>query len=172
VYFCINYGVCDQPTLEALRGNQKLSPFTITSTIDRTNDPFSPNRGFRANGSVEHASAFTISDFRYNRASADGAAFYQVRRRGVIGAHARIGWVSPLCSADQALGVAGTVGGNVLHPIKRYYAGGSHSVRGFGENQLGPRVLTVPIGNLQRNDSLNLACTSGTDVTTCNPAVL
>jgi outer membrane protein insertion porin family len=172
VYFCINYGVCDQPTLEALRGNQKLSPFTITSTIDRTNDPFSPNRGFRANGSVEHASAFTISDFRYNRASADGAAFYQVRRRGVIGAHARIGWVSPLGSADQALGVAGTVGGNVLHPRKRFYAGGSHSVRGFGENQLGPRVLTVPIGNLQRNDSLNVACTSGTDVTTCNPAVL
>jgi outer membrane protein insertion porin family len=172
VYFCINYGVCDQPTLEALRGNQKLSPFTITSTIDRTNDPFSPNRGFRANGSVEHASAFTVSDFRYNRASADGAAFYQVRRRGVIGAHARIGWVSPLGSADQALGVAGTVGGNVLHPRKRFYAGGSHSVRGFGENQLGPRVLTVPIGNLQRNDSLNVACTSGTDVTTCDPAVL
>jgi len=25
VYFCINYGVCDQPTLEALRGNQKLT---------------------------------------------------------------------------------------------------------------------------------------------------
>ena len=172
VYFCINYGVCDQPTLEALRGNQKLSPFTITSTIDRTNDPFAPNRGYRANGSVEHASAFTVSDFRYNRASADGAAFYQVRRRGVIGAHARIGWVSPLGSADQALGVAGTVGGNVLHPRKRFYAGGSHSVRGFGENQLGPRVLTVPIGNLQRNDSLNLACTSGTDVTTCNPGVL
>ena len=45
-------------------------------------------------------------------------------------------------------------------------------MRGFGENQLGPRVLTVPIGNLQRNDSLNLACTSGTDVTTCDPGVL
>jgi outer membrane protein insertion porin family len=172
VYFCINYGVCDQPTLEALRGNQKLSPLIITSTIDRTNDPFSPNRGFRANGSVENASAYTASDFRYNRAALDGAAFYQVRRRGVIGAHARIGWVSPLGSADEALGVAGTVGGNVLHPRKRFYAGGSHSVRGFGENQLGPRVLTVPIGNLQRNDSLNVACTSGTDVTTCDPGVL
>ena len=172
VYFCINYGVCDQPTLEALRGNQKLSPFIIAASIDRTNDPFSPNRGFRANGSLENASKFTISDFRYNRATVDGAAFYQVRRRGVIGAHARIGWVSPLGSTDEALGVAGTVGGNVLHPRKRFYAGGSHSVRGFGENQLGPRVLTVPIGNLQRNDSLNLACTSGTDVTTCDPGVL
>jgi outer membrane protein insertion porin family len=172
VYFCINYGVCDQPTLESLRGNQKLSPFTITSTIDRTNDPFSPNRGFRANGSVEHASAFTVSDFRYNRATADGAAFYQIRRRGSIGAHVRVGWVHPLGTSREALGVAPSVDGGVLHPRKRFYAGGSHSVRGFGENQLGPRVLTVPVGNLQRNDSLNAACASGTDVTTCNPGVL
>jgi outer membrane protein insertion porin family/translocation and assembly module TamA len=172
VYFCINYGVCDQPTLEALRGNQKLSPLTITSTIDRTNDPFSPNSGFRANASVEQASAFTLSDFRYNRATAEGAAFYQVRRRGVIGAHVRIGWVDPLSSTDQALGVATPVEGGVIHPRKRFYAGGSQSVRGFGENQLGPRVLTVPIGKLQTNDSLNVACTSGTDVTTCDPGVL
>ena len=169
VYFCINYGVCDLPTLEALRGNQKLSPFAITSAIDRTNDPFSPNKGYRANGSVEHASAFTVSDFRYNRATADAAAFYQIRRRGSIGAHLRAGWVNSLGSSKQALGVAASVDGGVLHPRKRFYAGGSHSVRGFGENQLGPRVLTVPIGVLQTHDSLNVACTSGTDVTTCNP---
>jgi outer membrane protein assembly factor BamA len=42
-------------------------------------------------------------------------------------------------------------------------------VRGFGENQLGPRVLTIPITTLQSQDSLNVACTSGTDVTTCDP---
>jgi outer membrane protein insertion porin family/translocation and assembly module TamA len=172
VYFCINYGVCDQPTLEALRGNQKLSPFSLTSSIDRTNDPFSPNKGFRANGSVEHASAFTASDFRYNRATADGAVFHQVRRRGAVGAHLRVGWVNSLSSTEEALGVSPTIGGGVLHPRKRFYAGGSHSVRGFGENQLGPRVLTVPIGVLKRRDSLNVACTSGADVTTCNPATL
>jgi len=169
VYFCINYGVCDQPTLEALRGNQKLSPFAITSTIDRTNDPFSPNKGFRTNASVEHASAFTISDFRYNRATADAAVFNQIRRRGALGAHFRVGWVNSLGSSKAALGVASSVGGGVLHPRKRFYAGGSHSVRGFGENQLGPRVLTVPIGTLQRSDSLNVACTSGANVTLCNP---
>jgi outer membrane protein insertion porin family len=169
VYFCLNFGVCDQPTLESLRGNQKLSPLTITTSIDRTNDPFSPNRGYRANGNVEHASAFTVSDFRYNRATADGAAYYQIRKRGAIGAHARIGWVRSLGSTAQAVGISTSVGGGVLHPRKRFYAGGSHSVRGFGENQLGPRVLTVPIGVLQTHDSLNVACTSGTDVTTCDP---
>ncbi|HEY8833567.1 MAG TPA: BamA/TamA family outer membrane protein, partial [Gemmatimonadaceae bacterium] len=169
VYFCINYGVCDQPTLEALRGNQKLSPFAITSTIDRTNDPFSPTTGYRANGSVEHASSFTLSDFRYNRATIDGAAFMPVRKRGSIGAHARIGWVNSLGSTTQAVGVSTSVGGGVLHPRKRFYAGGSHSVRGFGENQLGPRVLTIPITTLQSHDTLNAACTSGTDVTACDP---
>lgn len=169
VYFCINYGVCDLPTLNALRGNQKLSPLTITSSIDRTNDPFSPNTGFRANGSVEHASAFTASDFRYNRATLDGAAFYKLRSRGAIGAHARIGWVGALGSTAQAVGVSLGTDDGILHPRKRFYAGGSHSVRGYGENQLGPRVLTVPIGVLQSHDSLNVACTSGTDVTLCNP---
>jgi len=169
VYFCINYGVCDLPTLQALRGNQRLSPFTITSSIDRTNDPFSPNRGYRANASVEHASAFTLSDFRYNRATLDGAGFYQVRKRGAIGVHARVGWVSPLGSTTQAVGVDAAFGDGILHPRKRFYAGGSHSVRGFGENQLGPRVLTIPIGMLQSHDSLNTACTSGTDVTACDP---
>ncbi len=169
VYFCINYGVCDLPTLDALRGNQKLSPFAITSTIDRTNDPFSPTTGFRANGSVEHASSFTLSDFRYNRATIDGAAFMPVRKRGSIGAHARIGWVNSLGSTAQAVGVSTSIGGGVLHPRKRFYAGGSHSVRGFGENQLGPRVLTIPIAALQSHDTLNVACTSGTDVTACDP---
>ena len=42
-------------------------------------------------------------------------------------------------------------------------------MRGFGENQLGPRVLTVPIGVLQAHDSSNIACVSGSDVTQCNP---
>jgi outer membrane protein insertion porin family len=169
VYFCINYGVCDAATLEALRGNQRLSPLTLTSGIDRTNDPFSPSRGYRVNASAEHASAFTLSDFRYNRATADGAGFYQVRKRGAIGVHARVGWVSPLGSTSQAVGISAALGDGILHPRKRFYAGGSHSVRGFGENQLGPRVLTIPLVSLQSHDSLNVACTSETDVTLCNP---
>jgi outer membrane protein assembly factor BamA len=82
----------------------------------------------------------------------------------------RVGWVNSLGSTAQAVGIDASLGGgDVLHPRKRFYAGGSHSVRGFGENQLGPRVLTVPIGVLQSHDTLNAACTSGTDVTTCNP---
>jgi len=92
-----------------------------------------------------------------------------VRKRGALGAHLNVGWVHSLGSTAQATGITAAIGDGVLHPRKRFYAGGSHSVRGFGENQLGPRVLTVPIGVLQTHDSTNAACLSGTDVTTCNP---
>ncbi|MFL5480516.1 MAG: outer membrane protein assembly factor, partial [Gemmatimonadaceae bacterium] len=169
VYFCVNYGVCDQPTLEALRGNQKLSPLTLTMAIDRTNDPFFPNKGYRANVGAEVANTFTLSDYRYNRLAGGGAAWYQVRKRGAVGARISAGWVRSLGSTFQAVGVSESLGGGVLHPRKRFYSGGANSVRGFGENQLGPRVLTVPIGVLQTHDSTNLACASGADVTTCDP---
>lgn len=169
VYFCINYGVCDQPTLGALRDKQRLSPFTINMQIDRTNDPLGPSRGVRGSADLEHASSLSMSDFRYNRASLDAAAFMPFRSRGVLGGHVRMGWVNALESTGAALGAAAA--GDILHPRKRFYAGGSRSVRGFGENQLGPRVLTISGPQLRAKDSLNAPCKSGVDMTMCNPNV-
>ena len=102
-------------------------------------------------GDAEHASSFTASQYRYNRFFADGAIYWPVRRRRlrgwasssvspavattVLAAHLRLGLVRPLSS--------GARDASVIHPRKRFYAGGAQSVRGFGENMLGPRVLTV-----------------------------
>jgi outer membrane protein insertion porin family/translocation and assembly module TamA len=38
----------------------------------------------------------------------------------------------------------------ILHPRKRFYAGGANSVRGYDENQLGPRILTIEDSTLVR----------------------
>jgi outer membrane protein assembly complex protein YaeT len=165
VYFCINFGVCDQPTLGGLRDRQRLSPLTLTSAINRANDPFSPTRGYRTTVDFEHASAFTLSDFRYNRASAEGSVYNPVRKRGTIAGHLRLGWVRALSSTASALGLNET-DAQLLHPRKRFYAGGSRSVRGYGENQLGPRVLTIPASKLRESDP---NCGPDVDITTCDP---
>ncbi len=170
VYFCVNFGVCDRPTLDALRGSQRISPLTLTGNIDRTNDPFSPTQGFRGRSALEHASGFTASDYRYNRASAEAAAFRRIRRRGVLGGHIRLGWVKGVASTGEALG--GLEGEQILHPRTRFFAGGAQSVRGFGENQLGPRVLTVSAvelraGKLSKDGPL--ACPESTAITDCDP---
>lgn len=151
VYFCVNFGVCDQPTIEFLRRTQRLSPVFANYHRDRTNEPFSPTTGYIIRAEAEHASSFTAAQYRYNRGWADGSVYWPVRRqrlRGwasssvspsvsttVLAARVRVGFVRPLSS--------GPSGSEVIHPRKRFYAGGSQSVRGFGENMLGPRVLTV-----------------------------
>jgi outer membrane protein insertion porin family len=181
VYFCVNYGVCDGNTIDALRGEQRLSPAAITVNLDRANSPLSPTRGFRVRTELEHASTFTASDFRYHRAVADMSgylplSFQRVLRRAVGAAHLRLGWVQPLASTAAAVGIPegteGIASADILHPRKRFYAGGAQSVRGFGENQLGPRVLTIAPdvlrGRTVSNGDTTWVCAPGTDIRSCS----
>lgn len=164
VYFCVNYSVCDRPTLNALRGRQRLSPLIINSNIDRSNDPLEPNKGVRGSVELEHASEFTLSDFRYNRAFADGAAYYSLANNRVLAGHLRLGWVKASQTTKQAVGTPADF--DILHPRKRFYAGGSRSVRGFRENQLGPRVLTIAATTLRKD---TVGCPASMPITSCDP---
>ena len=146
VYFCVNYGVCDVATVSSLRLHQRMSPILASASIDRSDVPFSPTKGYIARVDYEHASGVTVSDYRFNRVSAEGSAYthfrYQSRdpRSQVLAGHIRLGYVRPLAS--------GQAGIDLLHPRKRFYAGGSQSVRGYDEGQLGPRILTIPASTL------------------------
>jgi outer membrane protein assembly factor BamA len=145
-YFCVNFGVCDTTSIAALRSHQRLSPVSLLVQSDRSDQPLAPTRGYRARADLEHASPATISDYAYSRASADAALYTRFGpRRAVLATHLRIGFVRP--SQGNTDGV--------LHPRKRFYAGGSQSVRGFGENQLGPRILTLPHGYLIHAKDIN-----------------
>jgi outer membrane protein assembly factor BamA len=104
---------------------------------NRTDDPFSPTHGYTARLDLEHASKYTLSDFRYNRISGEATRFQPIGH-AVLAGHVQFGWVKPIGGGNGLDSL-----GQVLHPRKRFYAGGANSVRGYGENQLGPRVLTI-----------------------------
>ncbi|HUQ84384.1 MAG TPA: BamA/TamA family outer membrane protein [Gemmatimonadaceae bacterium] len=164
VYFCLNYGVCDPQTIGALRARQRLSPLALTANLNRQNNPLEPTRGYTAQFRFEHASAFTGSGFRYNSVFLDGAAYRPVGSRSVLAAHTRVGFVRALKSTNIATSAGAGVTGDILHPRTRLYAGGARSVRGVGENQLGPRVLTLP------PTKLNAICPelTGEAIATCD----
>jgi outer membrane protein insertion porin family len=166
VYFCVNFGVCDTPTINALRARQSLSPITLTGFIDRSDLPFSPTKGYVARLDVETASGLTMSDYRYNRVFFDGAAYsHRSGTKNIYSAHLRFGFV-------RALSPGGDRG--ILHPRKRFYAGGANSVRGYGESQLGPRILTIDAGDLDTTAASSLpggVCRPTFEaVKYCNPA--
>lgn len=143
VYFCVNFGICDPEDIEALRGSQKMSPLSFALITDRADDPLNPRSGYFARGDLEHASAFTVSDYRYNRISGEYRRYKPFGGHAVLAWRVKAGWVRALASSGFALLDEEAGDSVILHPRKRFYAGGSQSVRGYGENQLGPRVLTV-----------------------------
>jgi outer membrane protein assembly factor BamA len=149
LYFCVNYAICDLPSIEALRTRHSLSPLGLSFFTDRANSPLAPSEGYRTRLDLEHAAAYTASDFRYNRVSGEATYYlpFGIQQRRVLAGRLRGGWVQPLGGTAEALGV--TTDEGLLHPRKRFYSGGSRSVRGYGENQLGPRILTIPSATLR-----------------------
>ena len=177
VYFCAGYGICDAATIASLSRSQRLAPMAVSASIDRSDDLEVPTRGFTAVLDGEHASSATGSTFAHTRVAAD-ASFYRSLGADkkvpispllpkVFAVHGRAGYVRPLASGRTALGIVGA-GEGILHPRARFYAGGMQSVRGFSENELGPRILQV-----RRASLLTVGCT---DVTIangqCDPAAV
>lgn len=144
LYFCVNYAICEIPTIDALQERHSLSPLGLTVFSDHADNPLAPTSGYRLRLEAEHASAITMSDFRYNRVSASATGYHplDLHRRRVVAGRLRVGWVGPLSGTAAAVGIDDEWD-DLLHPRKRFYSGGARSVRGYRENQLGPRVLTV-----------------------------
>lgn len=138
VYFCVDYGVCDQATREALLQKTRLSPIILSLQMNRADDPLNAKSGYVVSAEFQYASLYTASDFQYVRGFMQGS-LYRPLGPGVLAFNARVGAVSPIGSGSAI----GDTSGNVLHPTVRFYAGGAQSVRGFGENLLGPHVLTI-----------------------------
>ena len=125
-YFCEGFALCDAATVRVFRDPRRLSSVTLSGWLDRPNSLVAPSRGHTARFDLDYASAVTGSEYRHFRV--DGAATaYRPVRSSVLAVRGRAGW------ARAETGV--------LHPRMLFYSGGAQSVRGYRENQLGPRVL-------------------------------
>jgi outer membrane protein assembly factor BamA len=143
VYFCVAVGLCVPSAIEVVSSRNPLAPIALVGRLDTSDDPFSPTRGVRLGGDLEYAASTTGSSFAYQRISFRGSAYRHVTRRAVLAGRARVGWVRALGGSASRLGVVDDAGAPIIHPRKLFFSGGSQSVRGYGENQLGPRVLTI-----------------------------
>jgi len=141
VFLCANYLVCTEEDIKILQEASWLAPFGIRLAQDRRNQVLNPTRGHAALLDLEFADRLTGSDFWYTRMIGEGSWYTQGTSRWVFASRLRGGWVR---NARTRGGVPGEGKEDIIHPEKRLYAGGANSVRGFGENRLGPKVLYVP----------------------------
>lgn len=137
VFFCVSFLLCTQEDIRVFEAANWLSPVGLGFAVNRSNRLLNPTAGYSLNIDLEHASRFTASDFSYNRALAEATGYVGLGEATVLAARIRGGWVRP-----NVFELEGTQR-QVTHPQKRFYSGGAASVRGFGQNRLGPRVLSV-----------------------------
>ncbi len=171
-YYCVNFGVCDAASLDVIRRTQRLAPLSLSASTDRRDDPIGPTTGFTWRADLEFASRWTGSQFGYTRAEVEGTRYFLVNPKLTIAVHGRAGYVRGQRANGDSV--------PIILPRKRFYAGGSRSVRGYGENQLGPRVLVIPrtsfqptqagfdslLANAKLNDG-RLPCAPGIDLPRC-----
>ena len=78
---------------------------------------------------------------------AELAGFFGLSTDLVLAGRIRAGWLQ----SGPFQGIATTSGASpsrIAHPEKRFYAGGSNSVRGYAQNQLGPHVVSLEVERL------------------------
>jgi outer membrane protein insertion porin family/translocation and assembly module TamA len=138
VFLCSNYLVCTPEDIRILQDPNWISPLGVRLSQDRRNQVLSPTRGYAAFVDLEYASGWTGSDFGYLRGLGEGSWYKQAPSGWIFATRIRGGWVrSGAFHGPLSPGASG----DIVHPEKRLYAGGSNSVRGFAQNRLGPKVL-------------------------------
>ena len=143
VFFCTSYLVCAPDDIAVIQRANWIAPIGANLSTDSTDNLLNPRGGYRAALDFEHASGWTGSTYAYNRVIGELSFYRGMGARSVLATRMRGGWVRPgefaLLDAD---------GTDLVHPQKRFFAGGSNSVRGFAQNRLGPKVLTVSVERL------------------------
>ena len=96
--------------------------------IDRTDSLLDPTRGFKATILLEPEGSLEGGFSPYARARITGSAYFSPTDAIVLAGRVLAGTIQGVDRFDLA-------------PSRRFYAGGGGSVRGFGYQQLGPRVV-------------------------------
>jgi outer membrane protein assembly factor BamA len=140
IFFCVNFGICRRDDIQLISEPTWLAPLALSWLYNRTNSPFAPTNGYYIAAEGELAGKYTGSQWRYGRLALQAANFEELKLGLVLAARLRWGVVQP----TQGLVKADSPESNdLVNPVKRFFAGGPQSVRGFGWNLLGPTVLVL-----------------------------
>lgn len=96
--------------------------------IDRTDSLLDATKGFRVTALVEPEGSLQDGFTPYVRARIDGSTYFSPTDAITLAGRFRVGTIQGIERFELA-------------PSRRFYAGGGGSVRGFGFQQLGPRIV-------------------------------
>lgn len=140
--FCAVFNICQLSDQSRLKEKKRLAVASASVVRDWSDNPSNPTRGFVLRLEGRHASPPIGSDaqLQFNKFLADGSYYHSITGGDgiVLASRIRVGGVL----GTNLRNLSGVLGASSLFipPEERFYAGGSNTVRGFRQNELGPAV--------------------------------
>ncbi len=133
---CAVFFRCSSDEQEELERNQRLAIASVSLQRVRVDDRVDPTRGYSIAGELRGAAPIIGSDpsQQFGKGTLELSGYKALSRRVVFAARLSGGLIT--APSD-------TTGSKLVPPQERLYAGGPNSVRGFGQNLLGPVVYLV-----------------------------
>lgn len=170
--YCSVFKVCTDSSQAFLRDPRPFGAATVSLVRDRVNNPLDASQGSLVTAALLHASRAVGSKkpYEFNRGEIEISRYHPIGRRTVFAWRVRGGTILPqdITLSGQSVGF--------VPPDQRFYAGGPTSVRGYGRNELGPRVYilsdtfavdtVLPSGTVFKN--VQTAPTGGNSVVVLN----
>jgi outer membrane protein assembly complex protein YaeT len=112
---------------DAYRNPSTLATLQATIARDSRGEPFWPASGSASRLTIEAPGLLWRSDYRYAKAWVESSRFKRVWGEMVLAGRLGFGTIKTLEA------------GQVVPVHRRFYSGGTHSVRGFGRRSIGPK---------------------------------
>jgi outer membrane protein assembly factor BamA len=131
--FCALQSVCLPEDRASLQASRWIATASWSIRKDWSDDPQYPTRGGVARAELRHASSVIGSDkdVQFSKATADGSMYIPIGRSAVLAGRLQLGAV---------VGPAFSGVSRFIPPQERLFAGGSNTVRGYSQNDLGPKA--------------------------------
>ncbi len=156
--FCSFLNVCRVEDTRAFTEDLIRSTVSLAAVRDRRSSVLDPMRGSRLALELRHASTLIGSDSlaQFNKGTLEFASHHPVSWHSVFSWRLKVGAI-----ISPELGLSGQ-DLQFVPPEERFYAGGPNTVRGFGQNELGPLVRVLESGD---RDTVTVADETGADTT-------
>ncbi len=167
--FCTYLNICTVEDTRVFTQPLWRATLSLSGFWERRNSALNPSRGSLLAVELRWASPTIGSDTlaQFTKGTVEYAHYFRTSRRSVLSLRVKLGTILP-----SAFGIEGQEL-KYVPTEERFYAGGANTVRGFGQNELGPivRVIdTVLVTDQQpeRQAVIRTSATGGNDLFIAN----
>jgi len=146
VTYCTYLNVCRVEDTEVFAQRRWRATLSGLVVRDRRNSAIDPSSGTWAAAELRVASPFIGSDslIHFVKGTVEFAAYRRVAGASVLSVRLKLGTIF------SSRGCGGEDGPGCVPIDERFYAGGASTVRGYGQNELGPKVRVREIVTKER----------------------